>query len=63
MQYKYNYKSTNMYMKVRGANLFKIKVVYNFKKDFLMNIDKFLISISLSDFISSMILGVFNLYQ
>ena len=47
---------------VRGI-LIKIKISFLISKDFIMNMDKFLISILFSVFISSINFGIFNLFQ
>jgi len=60
------YKQINyMYVQkesVRGI-LIKIKISSLISKDFIMNMDKFLISILFSVFISSIFFGIFNLFQ
>ena len=60
------YKQINyMYIQKESVRciLIKIKVFFLISKDFIMDMDKFLISILFSVFISSINLGIFNLFQ
>ena len=60
------YKQIN-YMYIRKESvrciLIKIKCFFLISKDFRMNMDTFLISILFSVFISSISLGMFNIFQ
>jgi len=67
LHYKYNHISTkqlHVYTKRKcEGHITQNKVFFLISKDFIMNIDKFLISILFSVFISSINLGIFNLFQ
>ena len=65
--HKYNYISTNqlhVYTKRKHeGHTNPNKVVFLISKDFIMNMDSFLISILFSVLISSINVGIFNLFQ
>ena len=67
LHYTYNYISTNqlhVYTKrKREGHTNQNKVVFLISKDFIMNMDKFLISVLFSVVMSSINFGIFNIFQ
>ena len=58
------YKQINYtYIQKERVRCILIKGFFLISKDFIMNMDKFLISILFSVFISSINVGIFNLFQ